>query len=554
MTAVTPYSSTMRPARAPGMGALLHAEWTKLRTVRGAMIGLLLAVLLPAGITLLGNSECGTVFPGSQTPGCPGSPLGPDGSAVTDTFYFVHKPLPAGGAITARVTSLTGLYSAHGAIRGGPGGPLPGMTAGVQPWSKAGIMIKASTTMGSAYAAMLVTGSHGVRMQWNYTGDAAGLAGLVSAGSPRWLRLVRAGSVVTGFDSADGSAWTRVGSVTLPGLPASGTVQAGLFATSPSYQVLTQSFGGSTGRGGPTLATGTFDHVAVSGTPGGPGGAWRGTSLAQPAPSDPSGAEDPATQAANEAFAGKFSQAGAGTASAAFSVTGSGDIAPDVIDAPDGNGMSPQSALSGIFAALIVVIIVAALFIAAEYRRGMIRVTLAACPPRWRVLAAKSVVIGAVTFVVGLISVGVTLPLGVRKLRSGGNWIPPLPALTEARMIVGTALVLAVAAVLALALATMARRGALAIAAVVVVIFVPYLLAHVPGLLPVGAQEWLVRATPTAGFSLQQAYPAYHQVLAPYFPADGYYPLAPWAGFAVLCAWALAALAGAAFLLRRRDA
>jgi ABC-type transport system involved in multi-copper enzyme maturation permease subunit len=36
--------------------------------------------------------------------------------------------------------------------------------------------------------------------------------------------------------------------------------------------------------------------------------------------------------------------------------------------------------------------------------------------------------------------------------------------------------------------------------------------------------------------------------------ADGYYPLSPWAGFAVLCAWAVAALALAAFLLLRRDA
>jgi len=34
----------------------------------------------------------------------------------------------------------------------------------------------------------------------------------------------------------------------------------------------------------------------------------------------------------------------------------------------------------------------------------------------------------------------------------------------------------------------------------------------------------------------------------------GYYPLPPWAGFGVLCAWTAAALAAAWFLLRRRDA
>src|SRR5215469_1899296 len=177
MTAIAPYRSPARPAlpaRSPGFGALLHAEWTKLRTVRGWIIGLLLAVLLPVGITFLGHSECGSVYMNVQTTGCPGAPIGPDGSAVTDTFYFVHQPLPSDGTITARVASLTGEYSPTGVTGAGANGTLTGLKPGVQPWSKAGIMIKANTTSGSAYAAMLVTGSNGTRMQWNYTGDAAG--------------------------------------------------------------------------------------------------------------------------------------------------------------------------------------------------------------------------------------------------------------------------------------------------------------------------------------------------------------------------------------------
>ena len=39
-----------------------------------------------------------------------------------------------------------------------------------------------------------------------------------------------------------------------------------------------------------------------------------------------------------------------------------------------------------------------------------------------------------------------------------------------------------------------------------------------------------------------------------YVPQAGYYPLAPWAGLAVLCAYAALALALAVVLLRRRDA
>ena len=87
------------------------------------------------------------------------------------------------------------------------------------PWAKAGIIIKASTRPGSAYAAMMVTGGHGVRMQYDYTGDMPGLAGAVSAASPRWLRLTRSGDTITGYDSANGTHWTKVGTVTLAGLP-----------------------------------------------------------------------------------------------------------------------------------------------------------------------------------------------------------------------------------------------------------------------------------------------------------------------------------------------
>ena len=157
----------------------------------------------------------------------PRVPLGPGGEAVTDSFYFVHQPLAGNGSITVRVTSLTGLLRER--QRGSPA--RPSARHGLQPWSKAGIIIKASTRPGSAYAAMMVTGGHGVRMQDDYTHDTAGLPGAVSAASPRWLRLTRSGDTITGYDSADGTHWTRVGTARLAGLPP--TVQAGLFAASP---------------------------------------------------------------------------------------------------------------------------------------------------------------------------------------------------------------------------------------------------------------------------------------------------------------------------------
>src|SRR5260370_4651151 len=133
-------------------------------------------------------------------------PVGPSGEAVADSFYFVRRPLAGNGSITVRVTSLTGLIPSTTGI-GSDTRP------GLVPWAKAGLIIKDGTSQGSAYAAMMVTADHGVRMQDNYTNDTPGQPGAVSPESPRWLRLTRSGDTITGYDSADGAHWTQVGAV-----------------------------------------------------------------------------------------------------------------------------------------------------------------------------------------------------------------------------------------------------------------------------------------------------------------------------------------------------
>jgi ABC-type transport system involved in multi-copper enzyme maturation permease subunit len=117
-------------------------------------------------------------------------------------------------------------------------------------------------------------------------------------------------------------------------------------------------------------------------------------------------------------------------------------------------------------------------------------------------------------------------------------------------VIVGTAAVLAVAAVIALAIGAILRRGVAAVA----VIVVPYLFAVAAPVLPAGPTDWLLRLTPAAALAVQQTLVQYPQVTNTYLPYYGYYPLPPWAGLAVLCAWAALALGLAVFLLRRRDA
>ena len=107
------------------------------------------------------------------------------------------------------------------------------------------------------------------------------------------------------------------------------------------------------------------------------------------------------------------------------------------------------------------------------------------------------------------------------------------------------------AAILALAAGAVLRRSAGAITAVVVRADRPADPRHV---LPQGPAQWLLRLTPAAAFSVQQGTPHYSQVTTCACRTTAAIPLSPWHGFAVLCVWAALALAGAIYLLRRRDA
>ena len=546
---VTPYRSPQRPGR-DDFPHLLRAEWTKFRSVRGWVIAMIAAALLTAlAVVAIASSANGKQNPAAN----PTVAIGPGGEAVTDSFYFARQPLDGNGTITARITSL-----ADGELAGqGPGTS----THTAQPWAKAGIMIKASTAAGSAYAAVMATPGHGVRMQWNFTNDLAGLPGTPSAASPRWLRLTRSGDTVTGYDSTDGTHWTEIGTATLTGLPS--TVQAGLFAASPPYVAGSQGFASNNGPGGiDTHIAASFDHVSLAG--GRVGGAWTAGHVGfdtGPGPAagriSVNGSAAPATRHCTSHGTGckgiaglppyRFTQAGG-----RLTLSGSGgDVAPytSIVD-PLG------TVLKGTAVGLLAVIALGALFITAEYRRGLIRTTLVASPRRGRVLAAKAIVIGSVTFVAGLVGTAVAMPIAERKLHTGG-WVSsvyPVWALTSGhglQIVVGTAGLLAVAAILALSAGTLLRRSAAAITAVVGLLIVPVILGVI---LPQGPADWVLRLTPAAAFGLQEGTPQYSQVMHTCEPYNGCFPLAPWNGFIVACVWAVAALALAAYVLRRRDA
>jgi ABC-type transport system involved in multi-copper enzyme maturation permease subunit len=506
---VAPYQSGQQAGR-DGFPQLLRAEWTKFRTVRGGVASLVAAALMVVLFAVLAGIS-------SDQHGGPAVPVGPGGEPVTDSFYLVHRPLAGNGSITVSVSALRDSIPAG----------LTGLRPGIVPWAKAGLIVKQSTRQGSPYAAIMVTSSHGVRMQYNYVHDKAGLRGPGSAAPPRWLRLKRSGDAVTGYDSADGAHWTKVGTVHVAGLgPA---VQGGLFVASPDS---VQGIGTVT-----SVATAVFGNLSIQGSWLGEN--WTGDQVAA----------ESSSSSGHPAFApGTFTESG-GT----FTVTGTGDIAPAVRETLGGAGVIGDI-LFGAFPALIAVIVVGTRFITAEYRQGMIRTTLAASPRRGRVLAAKAIVLGVVTFAAGLGGAAVAVPLGERLARANGVDLFPVTFATQFRVETGTAALLATASILALAVGTMFRRSAGAVTAVIAAIVLPYILVAQIPFIPASVTNWLTRVTPAAAFAVQQTLVPYHQVTSLYTPYNGYYSLAPWAGFAVLAGYAVLALAVASLLLRRRDA
>jgi regulation of enolase protein 1 (concanavalin A-like superfamily) len=109
-----------------------------------------------------------------------------------DEFHFAYKRLSGAGSITARVVSITDS----------------------DPWAKAGVMIRESLEPGSVNVSMVVTPGSGVSFQ-NRSSIGAASVSTVQAGitAPQWVRLTRSGNTFTGEYSANGNAWTALGSI-----------------------------------------------------------------------------------------------------------------------------------------------------------------------------------------------------------------------------------------------------------------------------------------------------------------------------------------------------
>ena len=142
------------------------------------------------------------------------SSSGADISGTADGGRFLYQPLAGDGTMVARVTYLQP----------------------VNAWSKAGVMMRASTNSGSVNCFMHVSALNGVEFTWRASNNGT-TANTVISGvtAPCWLKLVKTGTNFAGYYALDNAgspaAWFQVGSTV--GLGAmSSNLLSGLAGTS----------------------------------------------------------------------------------------------------------------------------------------------------------------------------------------------------------------------------------------------------------------------------------------------------------------------------------
>ena len=206
--------------------------------------------------------------------------------------------------------------------------------------------------------------------------------------------------------------------------------------------------------------------------------------------------------------------------------------------------------LGGVWLTELLVGVIGTLVITSEFSTGMIRTTLTALPKRGLLLAAKAIVLAAVTFVAGLIASLAAFFTG-QAIMSSHHISTTIGHVEVVRAVIGSALYLTVGALLALGIGLLIRYTAAALATAVAVLF---LLPIASGLLPHGLQDNVDKWLPTAaGAQIWTVNHAPHLNSASPIGASGPM-LSPWTGFAVFCGYAAIALAAGLFMFRKRDA
>jgi hypothetical protein len=201
--------------------------------------------------------------------------------------------------------------------------------------------------------------------------------------------------------------------------------------------------------------------------------------------------------------------------------------------------------LGGVLFGQFAVVALAVVAITTEHATGTIRATFAANPRRHAVLAAKAAIVAGSVLAIGLAGSLLAFLAAQPILHDNGfvayNGYTPLSLADgqSLRAVGGSGLYLALVALLSLGIGAILRHTAAAVTSVLALMFVPLIAA---GMVPESAQDTIQSIAPmTAGICIQTT------------PGHGA-PLSPGAGIAVLAGWAAAAMAGALWLIGRRDA
>ena len=112
----------------------------------------------------------------------------------SDQFTFVYQQVTGDVDVIARVDSITAAHA----------------------WSKAGVMIRSSLDANAAHGFALVSAAKGVAFQPRLSDGAVSIntAGPVVS-APYWVRLLRQGTTVTSYSSADGTTWSTLATRTV---------------------------------------------------------------------------------------------------------------------------------------------------------------------------------------------------------------------------------------------------------------------------------------------------------------------------------------------------
>lgn len=197
-----------------------------------------------------------------------------------------------------------------------------------------------------------------------------------------------------------------------------------------------------------------------------------------------------------------------------------------------------RAALAGVNFAQLAIGVLGVLVITAEYSTGMIRATLSAVPKRLPVLWAKTLVFATVAFLLMLPAIFIVFFAG-QSILSGHHLNIAISHPGVLRAVIGAALYLMVMGVFGMGLGAILRSTAGGISALAAIVFV---LPPIIGLFPASFANSVDPYLPSnAGGALWTINPDPHT-------------LAPWTGFGVFCAYAVASIAVAALLMLRRDA